>query len=81
MFHHCCFRIAQFINFINLEGCICNIFNINSSKSFACFVWKNFDYYTHYINFSLKEYGKRDPFYVKYFNFRKFSKKPRIYIV
>ena len=81
MFHLCCLRIALFINFINLEGCIYNIFNINPSKSLACFVWKNFDYYTHYISFSLKEYGERDPFYVRYFNFRKFSKKPRIHIV
>ena len=42
---------------------------------------KNVDYYTHYISFSLEEYGDRDPFYVRYFNFRKFSKKPRIHIV
>jgi hypothetical protein len=77
----CCFRISQFINFLNFEGFIYYIFNIDPSKSLACFVWKNFDYYTHYISFSLEEYGKRDPFYVRYFNFRKFSKKPRIHIV
>jgi len=76
-----CFKIVQFINFINFEGFIYYIFDIDPSKSLQCFIWKNIDYYTNYISFSLEEYGERDPFYVRYFNYKKFSKEQKLYIV